>query len=126
MDPPLHAAPCSPLQQRLLTDQRENQLIEKVILLSLVTASISFTVSEAKLFKPFRAWMKAKNAFMGELVSCGYCLGHWVAMALVLIYQVNLFSAWPPLDYFLTALVIAWLSGFQWVLMCWLMERAGK
>ncbi len=47
-------------------------------------------------------------------------------MALVLIYQVNLFSAWPPLDYFLTALLIAWLSGFQWVLMCWLMERAGK
>jgi len=30
------------------------------------------------------------------------------------------------LDYFLTALVIAWLAGVQWVLMCLLMDKAGK
>jgi hypothetical protein len=30
------------------------------------------------------------------------------------------------LDYFLTALVIAWLGGMQWIIMCLLMQKAGK
>ncbi len=100
--------------------------MEKVIYLSLVTASISFTVTEAKLFQPFRDWVKGKSAFLGELVSCGYCFGHWVAFALVVVYQPRLFQSWWPMDYFLTALVISWLAGFQWAVMCFLMEKAGK
>jgi len=42
------------------------------------------------------------------------------------IYRPRLFVFWWLLDYFLTALLIAWLSGFQWAAMCWLMEKAGK
>jgi hypothetical protein len=53
-------------------------------------------------------------------------LGHWVAFAFVAIYHPKLFDFWWLLDYFLTALVIAWLSAFQYVLLCWLMEKAGK
>lgn len=110
----------------MLTTLLEDQLLERVILLSIVTASISFTMTETKLFKPVRVWLKGKNGFMGELFSCGYCIGHWIAVTLVLIYRVQIFNVWSPLDYFLTILVIAWLSGFQWILMCWLMEKAGK
>ena len=97
-----------------------------IICLSFVTASISFTVTEMKLFKPLREWVKRKNSFLGELLCCGYCLGHWIAFALVAIYQPRLFESWWLLDYFLTALVIAWLAGIQFVVMCWLMEKAGK
>jgi hypothetical protein len=100
--------------------------MEKVIFLSFVTASISFTVAETKVFKSLREWAKRKNAFFGELISCGYCFGHWVAFAFVAIYQPKLFEIWWLLDYFLTALVIAWLAAFQWALMCWLMNMAGK
>jgi hypothetical protein len=100
--------------------------MEEAIYLSLITASISFAVTETKLFLPLRNWVKGKSAFMGELVSCGFCFGHWVAFALVAIYQPRLFQEWWLLDYLLTALVIAWLSGFQWAMMCWLMNRAGK
>jgi hypothetical protein len=95
------------------------------MLLSVVTASISYTLAETKLFKPLREWALKKGRW-GELLSCGYCLGHWVAFALVAVYQPKLFDVWWPLDYFLTALVIAWLSGFQWVVMCILMGKAGK
>jgi hypothetical protein len=98
----------------------------EVIYLSLVTASISFTVTETKLFKPFREWVKGKSAFLGELVSCGYCFGHWVAFGLVAIYRPRLVESSWFLDYFLTALVIAWIAGAQWALMCWLMTKAGK
>ncbi len=101
-------------------------MVEKVICLSFVTASISFTVTETKIFKPLREWTKSKNVFLGELVSCGYCFGHWVAFVLVAIYQPKFFELWWILDYLFTALVIAWISAFQWALMCWLMEKAGK
>ncbi len=100
--------------------------METVIYLSFVTASISFTVTETKLFKPLREWLTKKCSFLGDLFSCGYCFGHWVAFALVAIYKPKLFEFWWLLDYFLTAIVIAWLSGIQWVLMCWLMEKTGK
>ncbi len=97
-----------------------------VIALSFVTASLSFTVTEAKLFLPVREWIKRKSSFLGELFSCGYCFGHWAAFALVAVYHPRLFHAWWPLDYSLTGLVIAWLSAFQWAFLCWLTEKAGK
>jgi hypothetical protein len=49
-----------------------------------------------------------------------------VAFVLVAIYRAKLFQLWWLLDYFLTALVIAWLSAFQGILLCWLMDKAGK
>lgn len=100
--------------------------MEAVIYLSFVTASISFTVTETTFFKPLREWMKKRSNFLGKLLSCGYCLGHWIAFALVAVYKPKLFEFWWLLDYFLTALVIAWFSGLQWTLMCWLMDKAGK
>ncbi|OGW36646.1 MAG: hypothetical protein A2X58_09380 [Nitrospirae bacterium GWC2_56_14] len=100
--------------------------METVFYLSLVTASISFTITEMKLFLLFRQWAKERNSFLGELISCGYCFGHWVAFALVAVYRPKLFDAWSLLDYFLTALVIAWLAGLQWAVLCLLMEKTGK
>ena len=100
-------------------------MIVKVLLLSLATASISFTVAETKLFMPLRQhW--PKESFLGELLSCGYCLGHWVAFALVAIYRPRLFESWWLLDFFLTAVVVAWLAGVQWIVMYLLIDKAGK
>lgn len=101
-------------------------LMERLVWLSMANAAIAFTVTETKLFHRFREWRKGKNSFLGELVSCGYCFGHWSAFLLVAIYQLRLFERWWPLDYFLTALVMAWLSGFQWALLCWVMQKGGK
>lgn len=100
--------------------------MERIIYLSFITVSISFTVTETKLFKPLREWVKEKNSFLGEIISCGYCLGHWIALVLVAVYQPRLFVSWWLLDYFLSAIVIAWLVAFQWALLCWLMEKIGK
>ncbi|KAB2832103.1 MAG: hypothetical protein F9K48_11105 [Candidatus Brocadia sp.] len=97
-----------------------------IIYLSFITASVSFTVTETKIFKPMREWVKKRVAFLGELLSCGYCFSYWVAFIMVAIYRPGLFESWWLLDYFLTALVIAWFAAFQWVVMCWLMEKTGK
>lgn len=100
--------------------------MKEIILLSLVTASLSYTVTETKLFEPLREWVKKRKSFLGKLMSCGYCFGFWVALALVATFRPRLFDSWWVLDYFLTALTIAWLSAFQWTFMCWFMDKASK
>ncbi len=100
--------------------------MEQVALLSVATASIAFGITETKLFSPVREWVKLRSRFWGELICCGYCLGHWIALGLVAIYRPRLFTAWWLLDYVFTALVIAWLAGFQWAALCWLMGKTGK
>ncbi len=97
-----------------------------VIYLSFAVACIAFTVTETKLFAPFRQRMVSQGVLLGKLMSCGYCFGHWLAFLFTFIYKPKLFSFWPPLDYFVTAVVIAWISGLQWVLMCWFMKDTGK
>jgi hypothetical protein len=100
--------------------------VGQVIWLSLVTASVAFTLSEATVLAGAREWVKARSAWLGKLAGCGYCLGHWVAFGLVAIYRPRLLEAWWLFDYFLTALVIAWLGAFQWAALCWLTAKAGK
>jgi len=94
--------------------------------LSLAAASISFLVTETKLLLPVREWVKRKNAPLGELFSCGYCFGHWVSLALVGMYRPRVLAGWWPADFVFTVFAVAWLAGFQWALMCLLMEKAGK
>ena len=101
-------------------------MMTEVIYLSFVTASISFTVSETKLFKPLREWARRKHSFLGELFFCGYCFGHWWALMLVIIFRPKIFEYWWLADYVLTVFVIAWLSALQWTVMCWLMRETEK
>jgi hypothetical protein len=100
--------------------------VQQMLWLSTANASVAFTVTEMKIFLPLRQMFKARSYWLGELFSCGYCLGHSSALALTAIYQVRIFHAWWPLDFFLTALVIAWLSAFQWITLCWLMKMNEK
>lgn len=99
---------------------------EKLILLSMVTASISFTISESYLFSSIREYIKDRNEILGHLFSCGYCLSHWVAFILVAIYQYKIFNGFFIIDYFLTALIISWISAFQWAALCLFMEKLNK
>lgn len=101
-------------------------MLMNVFILSLAAAGISFGITETKLARPLREWMKQKNRLLGELFSCGYCFGHWVSLALVGIYRPGILAAWPPVDFVLTVFIVAWLAGFQWVLMCLLMQKTGK
>jgi hypothetical protein len=98
----------------------------EVLYLSLVTASMPFTVTETRLFLPLREWLKQKSVWAGNLSSRGYCLGHWIAFCLVAIYQPRLFQSWWLLDYFLTALAIGWLAAIHWIVIFVLMEKTGK
>lgn len=101
-------------------------VITELILLSTVTACISFNVTEAAVSKGLRAWIESKSGFLGKLTHCGYCFGFWVALIMEFTFRIQLFDTWILLDYALTTLVITWISGFQWIFMCCLMKFAGK
>ena len=65
-----------------------------IIILALATATASVTVAQSKAFKWLRDWTKDVPA-LGDLLSCSYCLGHWVAGGLVLLCWHN--AAWLDL-----------------------------
>jgi len=85
----------------------------KAFLISIVVASISFFISHSQLLNKFRSWVWHKNDFFGTLLDCCYCLGHWVAAVVLIIFPVRLFGISWPLDYLLTWLVISWVAGLQ-------------
>ena len=85
----------------------------KAILLSMVVASISFFITHTQLLEKQRKTLWQKSDFIAGLLGCCYCLGHWVAVAVLLIYPIRLFGMFQPLDYFLTWLVISWIAGLQ-------------
>lgn len=89
------------------------ECIIKAILLSMVVASISFFVSHTQLLENQRNWIFKHSKFFGILIECCYCLGHWIAVVVLVIFPLRLFDASWPTDYIMTWLVISWIAGVQ-------------
>jgi len=85
----------------------------KAFLISTIVASVSFFISHSQLLEKPRKWLWKNYDDIAELVDCCYCLGHWIAAAVLLLLPVRLFGIWGPADYALTWLVVAWLAGLQ-------------
>lgn len=60
-------------------------MLQTIVELGLATSTVSVTVAQSRLFQPLRAWVSGVWPWMGELLSCPYCLGHWVAAILLLL-----------------------------------------
>jgi len=85
----------------------------KAFLISTIVASVSFFITHSELLAKPRRLIWNKNDFFGQLLDCCYCLGHWVAAVVLIIFPVRLFGISWPLDYLLTWLVISWVAGLQ-------------
>lgn len=86
-------------------------LITQIVLVSLAVATTSMTVTRAIIFSPMRRWVKARNKWLGELVSCPYCFSHWVAFAAVLVVRPTLTTSWYPVDLLISALAVVGLAA---------------
>ncbi len=102
------------------------EALATVGLLSMVVASLSYTLTESTLFAGLRHRVRAASPRLGALVHCGYCAGHWIALGLVVVYRPRLLSGWWLLDYFCSVLIVAWLAAFQWIALSFVVQRAGK
>jgi hypothetical protein len=52
--------------------------------LSLAVGAASFTVARAGIFAPVRDWTKRRSAWLGNLLSCPWCVSHWIAVVAVI------------------------------------------
>ena len=90
-----------------------------LLLLSLVVASISWTVTQEKIFEEPRDFAKEKSETSRSLFirkfcyvwTCEYCFSHWVTILVLIIVRFPLmFDDWR--GYFLSFFILPWIANF--------------
>lgn len=77
------------------------------LMIAMAASSISMTVTQTELFAAFREWMTKKNALMGHLFHCFYCLSHWVVFGGMAVYRPTLLnSGFVLIDWVMTAFIV--------------------
>jgi len=54
--------------------------------LGVACGAISLVVAEGKIFAKPHDWLAPKFPFLDQLLSCSWCVSHWVSAMLVLAY----------------------------------------
>lgn len=81
--------------------------LDELLYLSLAVGVICYTISKGVIFESLRWWIEDRNAWLGKLTSCFYCLSHWVSLAAVLVFQTRLVhSGVGVLDYLVSAFAL--------------------
>src|SRR5690348_13486816 len=92
-----------------------------IIILSLVVASIAWTVTQEEIFDEWRNYCKAKSKSCRSVLqrkffyvfTCEYCFSHWVALVLLLISGFRvLFDDWR--GYVIAFFLLPWVAN-QWM-----------
>jgi hypothetical protein len=78
--------------------------------IALAVAAISMSFTQGTMFEPLRQWIAARNALLGELARCFFCLSHWIAFAGVAVYRPRPMQFWAPLDFAVAAFVVIALA----------------
>jgi hypothetical protein len=94
-------------------------MVFRLLTLSLVVMGCAHTIARERLFAPLRARLGGHETWFGYLVSCPYCVSHWVAFALVPltgIYAIEVPYEWgivsPILRWFLSSILVAVVASF--------------
>lgn len=64
----------------------------ELFLTSIGIAVVSMDISKTAIFRPFRQWFFNRWYFAFKLLSCPWCIAHWLALAVVL--KEGLFYGW--------------------------------
>ncbi|WP_426754627.1 hypothetical protein [Myxococcus sp. Y35] len=103
----------------------------QLLAVSAVVMGVSQTLSRERIFAPLRARLGGKDTWLGYLVSCPYCVSHYVAFALVpltgtLVIRVTV-GGWPGyvLSWVLSSLLITVIAAFFRVVFWFVDETQG-
>jgi uncharacterized membrane protein len=106
--------------------------VGQLLAVSLIVMGLSHTIARERICEPLRARLGGKETWLGYLVSCPYCVSHWIALALVPItgtYAVDvvpgLGPAAGPLRWLLSSLLVAVLAAFFRVIFYFVDETQG-
>ena len=82
-----------------------------LIVCSLAVASVSWTVTNSKVFHPFRLWVTRRSNWLGELVTCHYCFSHYLAAAGVFVLDFRLTQTYGIVDFIVAMFAAVTLSS---------------
>jgi len=86
------------------------------LVLSLAVGTIALTISSSNLFETVRNFVDELSEWLGSLIECSYCLTHWIALAVMLMYRPRLIEsgfAWADwtISYFALVALSAAVGG---------------
>src|SRR3954466_14504788 len=93
--------------------------VGRLLAVSLVVMGLSHTIARERIFAPVRARLGGKETWLGYLVSCPYCVSHWIALVLVPItgtYPLDVAPRWgwatPVIRWLLASVLVATIAAF--------------
>lgn len=96
-----------------------------------VVMGVSQTIAKERIFAPVRERLGGKDTWLGYLVSCPYCVSHYVAFVLVPLtgtYAIDVVvGGWPGwvLSWLLSSLLLAVIAAFYRVIFWFVDETQG-
>jgi hypothetical protein len=105
--------------------------IFQLLAVSAVVMGLSQTVAKERIFAPLRERLGGKDTWFGYLVSCPYCVSHYIAFALVPLtgtYPIEVtVGGWvgAVLRWFLASVLIAVIAAFFRVVFWFVDETQG-
>jgi uncharacterized membrane protein len=100
---------------------------------SAVVMGLSYTIAKEEMFHGFRDRCGGRGTWLGYLVSCPYCLSHWVAFVIVPLtgsYYVHMSArnipfVTPIVDWFLSSILVTVVAAFLRVIFFFVDETQG-
>lgn len=85
--------------------------LEYILYLSLCTASISYTITWAGIFEGLRKRISKLGNWFEDLIHCPYCLGHYIALVIMLVTYNNCSQYFIPVSKSIVLnFIISWFS----------------
>lgn len=99
---------------------------------SLVVMGLAHTLTRERIGEPLRRRLGGKETWLGYLVSCPYCVSHWIAFLLVPLtgtYFVDVVPQWGAvtgvLRWFLSSILVTVIAAFFRVIFYYVDETQG-
>jgi hypothetical protein len=106
--------------------------VGQVLAVSLIVMGLSHTIARERICEPLRTRLGGKETWLGYMVSCPYCVSHWIALALVPItgtFPVDVVPRLAPvagvLRWLLSSVLVAVLAAFFRVIFYFVDETQG-
>ena len=106
--------------------------IAQLVAVALVVMGVSHTIARERIFAPLRQRLGGKDTWLGYLVSCPYCVSHWVAFIVVPLtgtYPLKVVPRWgvvsSVLTWLLSSVLVAVVAAFCRVVFYFVDETQG-
>jgi len=130
-------APAIPLRRPFVARRKAHlegvsTTLGRLLLVSLVVMGLSHTIARERIFEALRTRLGGKETWLGYLVSCPYCVSHWVAFLVVPLtgtYPIDIVLRWGRaadfLRWLLSSVAVATLAAFLRVIFYFVDETQG-